>query len=47
MEKQKKYEIYHIITGEVLSCGFNDFTAICNMASLKQTYGDYIEIRWI
>lgn len=47
LKKLKKYEIYHKLTGVVLSYGFNEFTAMNNMVSLRKKYGDNLDIRWV
>lgn len=47
MKKLRKYEIYNKLTGIVLSYGFNEFTAMNNMVSLKKKYGDDVGIRWV
>ena len=44
----KQYEIYLVETNEVLSTGYNDFTAINNLVSCRSKYGnDMVKIRWI
>jgi hypothetical protein len=44
----KKYEIYNKETNEVLSEGYNEFTAMCNLVSFRRQHGeDKIDIRWI
>lgn len=49
IEKQiKRYEIYLTDTDEVLATGYNEFTALNNLVSLRSKYGnDKVAIKWI
>jgi hypothetical protein len=44
----KKYIIYNNITKEEYAVGYNDFTAMNNLASLRKRHGkDNINIKWV
>jgi len=44
----KQYEIYLVETDEVLATGYNDFTAMNSLVSLRGKHGeDNVKIRWI
>lgn len=46
--RDKRYEIYDTVTGEVYTWGYSSFTAICNLSSLKRQHGeDNVSIRWV
>jgi len=43
----KKYIIYNKITNEEYVTGYNDFTAMNNLISLRNKYGeDAVSIKW-
>jgi hypothetical protein len=43
----KRYEIYLKETDEILATGYNEFTALNNLVTCKNKYGnDTVAIRW-